>query len=400
MEDTSVADELYKVILDKRELQKEAEALRSERNSKSKEIGQMKVRGEDISSVSLRVKEIGNRIKEIETEQEKKESLLDEINLSLPNFLDEKVPFGKSEEDNVVTREWGEKKKFSFTPLTHYELGEKLKTLDFERGVKLAGSRAYTYSGLAASLERALMNFMLDTNVSEFGYAETFVPVVVNDDSMQMTGQYPKFKDEYYRLDKDNLNLIPTAEVPLTNLYRDEIIKEEELPIYLTAFTSCFRREAGSHGKDTRGLVRVHQFQKIELVKFVKPETSEEEHHKMLANVETILQRLEIPYRVLLLCSKDTSNSSSITYDLEVWMPGLNRYLEISSVSNFKDYQARRGKVRYKTKEGKKEILHTLNGSCLALGRSLAAVMENYQTEDGKIRIPEVLKPYMKVNYD
>lgn len=394
-EDTSLVDKLQEIINSKRKLQKDTEDLRSERNRVSKQIGQMKSKGEDTTSLMESMKKVGDDIKKLEELLEAEENKMLDLNLSLPNLLDETVPLGKSEEDNVEVKTYGAKREFSFKPLPHYEIGESMKIFDFDRGIKLAGSRAYTYFGLGAKVERALMNFMLDVHTVERGYSEVWVPIMVNDESMKTTGQYPKFKDEYYRLDRDGLNLIPTAEVPLTNLYRDEILIEEELPKCITAHTSCFRREAGSHGKDVRGLVRVHQFQKVELVKFTTPEQSAHEHEKMLSDAETILQKLGLHYRVMLLCSKDTSNASSKTFDIEVWMPGLGRYMEISSVSNFKDFQARRGKIRYKTKAGKNQLVHTLNGSGLAIGRTLAAVIENYQTEDGKFEIPEVLKAYI-----
>ncbi|HMV77284.1 MAG TPA: serine--tRNA ligase [Leptospiraceae bacterium] len=393
-EDSSHLEELEETLKNRKKLQQDAETLRSERNRVSKEIGIRKGKGEDISEISHSMKEVGNRIKEIETRLEELEEKIQTINLHFPNLLDPEVPFGKSDADNVETHQFGTKRTFSFTPKPHFEIGENLKILDFERGVKLAGSRAYTYFGKAAKLERALMNFMLDTHSREHGYEEVWVPMLVNDDSMMTTGQYPKFKDEYYRLEKDHLNLIPTAEVPLTNLFRDEILREEELPKSIMAHTSCFRREAGSYGRDTKGLVRVHQFQKVELVKFCRPEDSEKEHRLMLLNAENILKKLNLHYRVLLLCSKDTSNSSSKTFDIEVWMPGLGRYMEISSVSNFKDFQARRGKIRYKSKEGRNLLVHTINGSGLAIGRTLAAVIENYQTESGDFEIPEVLTKY------
>lgn len=393
-EDSSHLEELEETLKNRKKLQQDAETLRSERNRVSKEIGIRKGKGEDISEISHSMKEVGNRIKEIETRLEELEEKIQTINLHFPNLLDPEVPFGKSDADNVETHQSGTKRTFSFTPKPHFEIGENLKILDFERGVKLAGSRAYTYFGKAAKLERALMNFMLDTHSREHGYEEVWVPLLVNDDSMMTTGQYPKFKDEYYRLEKDHLNLIPTAEVPLTNLFRDEILREEELPKSIMAHTSCFRREAGSYGRDTKGLVRVHQFQKVELVKFCRPEDSEKEHRLMLLNAENILKKLNLHYRVLLLCSKDTSSSSSKTFDIEVWMPGLGRYMEISSVSNFKDFQARRGKIRYKSKEGRNLLVHTINGSGLAIGRTLAAVIENFQTESGDFEIPEVLKKY------
>lgn len=379
-----------------RKLKLEVEELRAERNRVSKEIGIQKSQGKDITEISNSMKGVGDRIKAIEEELTKEEESLHELNLGLPNLLDPTVPEGKSEEDNVLVRQWGEIPKLSFEAKTHFDIGEKLGIFDFERGVKLSGARFYTYRGLGAKLERALMNLMLDTHTTENGYEEMWVPVLVNDESMTATGQLPKFAEDFYRLEKDGLNLIPTAEVPLTNYYRDEIIQEKELPISVCAHTSCFRREAGSYGRDTRGLVRVHQFQKVELVKFVEPEKSSEEHEKMLKDAESILQKLKLPYRVMLLCSRDMSSASSKTYDIEVWMPGLGRFMEISSVSNFKDYQARRGKIRYKSKEGKNLLVHTLNGSGLAIGRTLAAVIENYQSEDGTFQIPDVLKPYIR----
>ncbi|MDX1957781.1 MAG: serine--tRNA ligase [Leptospiraceae bacterium] len=387
-------ENLNAIISKKRELQSSGDNMRNLRNQVSKELGIRKSKGEDITKESHDMKELGAKIKDLEAELEKLEIELMDFNLHLPNLLDAEVPFGKSEEDNKILRTEGEKKNFSFKPKPHFEIGEELGILDFVRGVKLSGGRAYTYFGLGAKLERALMNFMLDTQAAN-GYTEVWVPMLVNDDCMKTTGQFPKFKDEYYRIAEDGLNLIPTAEVPLTNLYRDEILKEEDLPISVMAHTSCFRREAGSYGRDTKGLVRVHQFQKIELVKFSKPEDSELEHQKMLSHAESILKKLNLHYRVLLLCSKDTSSSSSKTYDLEVWMPGLNRYMEISSISNFKDFQSRRGKIRYKNKEGKNLLVHTLNGSGLAIGRTLAAIIENNQTEDGKFSIPDVLQKYL-----
>lgn len=379
-----------------KKLRVEAETLRSERNKVSKELGIKKSQGSNIEEEFKKMKAVGDSIKALEENLAIKEEELQRLNLDLPNLLQPTVPFGKSEEDNAVVRLEGKIPSFPFSPLPHFEIGEKQKIFDFERGVKLAGARFYTYINLGAKLERALMNFMLDLHTSKNGYTEMWVPSLVNDASMTATGQFPKFEDDFYRMAKDGLSLIPTAEVPLTNYFRDEILPEKELPISLCAHTSCFRREAGSYGKDTRGLVRVHQFQKVELVKFVTPESSEKEHEKMLADAESVLKSLGLPYRVLLLCSKDTSNASSKTYDLEVWMPGLGRYMEISSVSNFRDYQARRGKIRYKSQEGKNQLVHTLNGSGLALGRTLAAILENYQTKEGGFEIPQALLPYLQ----
>lgn len=393
---TDIEAKIKSVSEKQRKLKLEVEDLRAERNRVSKEIGIQKSQGKDITEISASMKGVGDRIKAIEEELTKEEESLHDLNLGLPNLLDPSVPEGKSEADNVLVREWGEVPKLTYEAKTHFDIGEKLGIFDFERGVKLSGARFYTYRGLGAKLERALMNLMLDTHTSENGYEEMWVPVLVNDESMTATGQLPKFAEDFYRLEKDGLNLIPTAEVPLTNYYRDEIISEKELPISVCAHTSCFRREAGSYGRDTRGLVRVHQFQKVELVKFVEPETSHAAHEKMLQDAESILQKLKLPYRVMLLCSKDMSSASSKTYDIEVWMPGLGRFMEISSVSNFKDYQARRGKIRYKSKEGKNLLVHTLNGSGLAIGRTLAAVIENYQSADGTFQIPDVLKPYIR----
>jgi seryl-tRNA synthetase len=343
------------------------------------------------------VQAIGDEIKSLDERLTALNGRFTDMHLSVPNILDESVPEGKDDKDNVVIRQWGEKRKFDFTPRPHYEVGADLGILDFERGVKLAGARFYVYRDLAARLERSIINFMLDLHTKEHGYSETFGPFIVNDESMTGTGQYPKFRDEYYRMDRDGLSLIPTAEVTLTNLYRDEILEGEELPICLTMQSSCFRREAGAAGRDTRGLIRVHQFQKVELVKFVRPETSFDELEKLTADAEEVLKRLNLHYRVLLLCGGDVSASSAKTYDLEVWMPGLDRYVEISSCSNFLDYQARRARIRYRKEKGARpEFLHTLNGSGLAAGRTMAAIIENYQTADGNIEIPEALKPYMK----
>jgi len=391
-------DRLTQIDKKRRDLSAESDQLRENRNRISKEVGDKKRKGEDASSLMSEVATINERIKEIESGSEALDSEYNELILSVPNVLDESVPEGKDEKDNIVVRTWGEKRSYDFTPKPHFDLGVDLGILDFERGVKLSGARFYVYRALAARLERALLSYMLDLHTTKHGYTETFAPFLVNDESMTGTGQYPKFKDEYYRLDRDNLSLIPTAEVTLTNLYRDEILEKENLPIYVTGQSSCFRREAGSAGKDTRGLIRVHQFQKVELVKFVEPETSFDELEKLVANAEAVLQGLGLHYRVLLLCSVDTSASSSKTYDLEVWMPGLDRYVEISSCSNFLDYQARRAKIRYRTAVGEKPVfVHTLNGSGVAAGRALAAVMENYQQKDGTIAIPEALRPYLSL---
>ncbi|MFW5861675.1 MAG: serine--tRNA ligase [Spirochaetota bacterium] len=381
---------------ERRSLITSADELREQRNKYSKEIGNKKQKGEDATEMMEAVKGVSDSIKELEARLAVLNDEYNDMVLSIPNMIGEDVPAGVDESDNVEVRSWGSKPSFDFEPLPHYEIGTALDILDFERGVKIAGARFYVYRGLAARLERAIINFMLDLHTRENGYEEVFGPFIVNDESMTGTGQYPKFMDEYYRIERDGLSLIPTAEVTLTNLYRDEILPGDSLPVNVTMQSSCFRREAGAAGRDTRGLVRVHQFQKVELVKFVEPETSFDELEKLVAHAEEVLKRLNLHYRVMLLCSGDTSASSARTYDIEVWMPGLNRYLEISSCSNFLDYQARRAKIRYRPAAGGKPVLvHTLNGSGLAAGRTMAAVMENFQNKDKTFDIPDVLKPYM-----
>jgi seryl-tRNA synthetase len=389
-------DELKKIDEERRGLSLKSDEIREKRNKLSKTIGQLKSQGKDADDAMKEVQHLSDELSKFSDRLNELNEKFSDLHLSIPNILDDSVPEGKDENDNKIVREWGKKPEFSFEPQPHYEIGTKLGILDFERGVKLSGARFYIYRGLAAKLERAIINFMLDLHTKEHGYEETFGPFIVNDESMTGTGQYPKFKDEYYRMERDGLSLIPTAEVTLTNIYRDEILDAEILPKYLVMQSSCFRREAGAAGRDTRGLVRVHQFQKVELVKFVEPEKSFEELEKLTLNAEEVLKRLNLHYRTVLLCSADTSAASSKTYDIEVWMPGLNRYMEISSCSNFLDYQARRAMIRYKKSGGKAAYLHTLNGSGLAAGRTMAAIMENYQTEDGQIVIPDALKKYMQ----
>jgi len=397
MEDAVDIAKLEDMDATRRQIIAKIDDLRTMRNTLSKEVGALKQKGQNPTDIMEKVRSIGNDIKQYEEQIASIEETYTTMMLSIPNMLHESVPIGNDEHDNVVMRTWGQKPYFDFEPKPHYDLGTQLNILDFERGVKIAGARFYVYRGLAAQLERAIINFMLDLHTKKHGYTEVFGPFIVNDESMTGTGQYPKFMDEYYRIERDALSLIPTAEVPLTNLYRDEIIDGNNLPMYVTMQSSCFRREAGAAGKDTRGLIRVHQFQKVELVKFVEPETSFDELETLVADAEEVLQLLNLHYRVVLLCSADTSASSSKTYDIEVWMPGLGRYVEISSCSNFVDYQARRARIRYRKKEGEKPMLvHTLNGSGLAAGRTLAAIMENYQTRDGNITIPELLKPYLE----
>ncbi|HOD14582.1 MAG TPA: serine--tRNA ligase [Spirochaetota bacterium] len=389
-------DRLKAMNEERRSLVRKSDEAREKKNKLSKEIGQKKSKGENADDLMKQSQACTDDIKQSTDALAALDAEFTEMHLSVPNFLDKSVPFGTGEQDNPVVRTWGEKPKFTFAPKPHYDLGTALDILDFERGVKLAGTRFYVYKGLAAKMERAIINLMLDLHTTEHGYTEVFGPFIVNDDSMIGTGQFPKFKDEYYRCERDGLSLIPTAEVPLTNLYRDEIL-DQPLPIKITMQSACFRREAGAAGRDTRGLIRVHQFQKVEMVKFADPATSFDELESLTRDAEEVLQKLNLHYRVVLLCSGDTSASSAKTYDIEVWMPGMDRYVEISSCSCFTDYQARRARIRYRKEAGAKpEFVHTLNGSGLAAGRTLAAVMENYQTEKGEIMIPDALKPYFK----
>lgn len=365
---------------------RETEALSNERNVQSKKLGELKAQGKQAEFDALRetMKGVADRLKVLKEEETAVEENFQNLLASLPNLVDDKVPEGKDETANVEIRTQGEIPKFSFDVKPHYEIAEALNLVDFERGVKISGARFYIYNDRIARLERKLSAWMLDQHAAA-GYSERTVPLIVKDECMFGTGQFPKFKDEYYRMEKDDLSLIPTAEVPLTNIYADEILPESELPIKLMALTPCFRREAGSAGKDTRGLVRVHQFYKVELVKFVRPEDSDKEWQALTGDAENILKKLGFTYRVLCLCSGDMGFASSITYDLEIYMPGLKRWLEISSCSNFKDFQARRAKIRYKNAAGKNEYLHTINGSGVAAGRLIAALLEYHQTDTGKI---------------
>lgn len=379
-------------------LLKESEELRNKRNSTSTEIGRLKKSGVDVTQMMEEMRGVGERIQEIENEIRLIEERQTEFLLNIPNIPHKDVPIGKDETENVVIRQWGEPKEFDFEPLNHWDIGEMLDIIDFERGGKITGSRFSVMKGQGARLERSLMNFMLDLNTSK-GYKEIFPPLMVNRDSMTGTGQLPKFEADAFKIAEPEYFLIPTAEVPVTNLHKQEILAESLLPIYYTAYTPCFRREAGSYGKDVRGLIRQHQFNKVELVKFTKPEHSYDELEKLTADAEDILQRLGLPYRVVVLCTGDMGFSSAKTYDIEVWLPGQQRYREISSCSNFEDFQARRANIRFK-REGKKgtEFVHTLNGSGLAIGRTLVAILENYQQKDGSVVIPDVLVPYMKAD--
>ena len=379
----------------RREILQEVEELRSRRNIVSKEVGDLKKAGEDATAQMEEMKGVGEKIKTLDEELKTHEDSMQDFLLNIPNMLHESVPEGNDEDANIEIRKWGTPRKFDFEPLNHWDIAERHDIIDFERATKITGSRFALLKGAGARLERALMNFMLDHN-AEAGYKEVFPPILVNRQSMTGTGQLPKFEEDLFKVEDPDYFLIPTAEVPVTNIHAAEILKEEDLPIYYTAYTPCFRREAGSHGKDTRGLIRQHQFNKVEMVKFVKPEDSWDELEKLTANAEDILQKLGLPYRTVVLCSGDIGFSSSKTYDIEVWLPGQDKYREISSCSNFVDYQARRADIRFKRKGQKKtEFVHTLNGSGLAMGRTLVAVLENYQQSDGSIEIPEVLRPYM-----
>ena len=380
----------------RRDIIGEVEALRSERNNVSKMIGERKKNRQDATEIIERMGEVSNRIKELDESQKQVDEEIRQILMTLPNVPHESVVCGKGAEDNPVIRVWGEKPQFSFTPRPHWEIGEGLNILDFARGAKITGARFTLYRGLGARLERAIVNLMLDLHTGIHGYTEVLTPFMVNRESMTGTGQLPKFEEDLFRIDKVDYFLIPTAEVPVTNIHRDEILREKELPITYVAYSPCFRAEAGSYGKDTRGLIRQHQFNKVELVKFTCPESSYEELEKLTENAEEVLKRLNIPYRVVSLCSADLGFSSAKTYDIEAWLPGQEAYREISSCSNFEDFQARRASIRFRREEGGKvEFVHTLNGSGLAVGRTLVAVLENYQQADGSVVIPEALRPYM-----
>ncbi|MFO7599256.1 MAG: serine--tRNA ligase [Candidatus Desulfacyla sp.] len=380
----------------RREILSGLEALRHQKNRVSEEIAAMKKRGEDASTVIAEMKTVASEIKEKEKELPKFVEELDQMLMVIPNIPDSSVPVGKDETDNPVIRTWGEIREMNFAPRPHWEIGEALGILDFECAAKIAGSRFALYRGPGAKLERALINLMLDMHTREHGYTEILPPFMVNGASMTGTGQLPKFKEDLFKVEGWDLYLIPTAEVPVTNIHREEVLTEEDLPIYYAAYTPCFRSEAGSYGKDTRGLIRQHQFNKVELVKFVRPETSYDELEMLTRNAEEILRRLKLPYRVISLCTGDIGFSAAKTYDLEVWLPGQGLYREISSCSNFTDFQARRAGIRFKRKGGSgTELVHTLNGSGLAVGRTLVAVLESYQQEDGSISVPEALRPYM-----
>ena len=390
-------DDFLKIEEERRMLLKESEELRSKRNTVSEEIGKMRSQKQDASGLIEEMKGVSDSIRDLDEKIKVLEENTTDFLLNVPNIPLESVPVGRDETENIEVRKWGEPGQFDFEPLNHWDIGEILDIIDFERGAKIAGARFSVTKGYGARLERSLMNFMLDLNTSK-GYREVFPPIIVNKESMRGTGQLPKFEMELFKISDPEFYLIPTAEVPVTNIHRNEILNEKDLPIYYTAYTPCFRREAGSYGKDVRGLIRQHQFNKVELVKFVRPEDSVNELELLTGDAEEILQKLGLPYRVMSLCTGDIGFSAAKTYDLEVWLPGQQKYREISSCSNFADYQARRANIRFK-REGRKgtEFVHTLNGSGLAIGRTLVAVLENYQQKDGSVIVPEVLRKYMGV---
>ncbi|MGQ5712275.1 serine--tRNA ligase [Desulforudis sp. DRI-14] len=372
------------------------EQLKNRRNSVSEEVARLKKARQPADDLIVQMREVSQRIKELDEDVRRAEENIQSLMLQIPNIPHPSVPYGKGEEDNVEIRRWGEPRNFAFTPEAHWDLGEQLGIIDFVRGGKVSGARFSFYRGIGARLERALINFMVDLHVNRHGYTELFPPFLVNGASMVGTGQLPKFAEDMFKVEGQDYYLIPTAEVPVTNYYRDEILDAEMLPAYFVAYSACFRAEAGAAGRDTRGLIRQHQFNKVELVKLCRPEDSDEELEKLVHNAEEVLRLLELPYRIILLCTGDIGFSAAKTYDLEVWLPSYQSYKEISSCSNFTDFQARRANIRYRPEpRAKAEFVHTLNGSGVAVGRTVAAILENYQQADGSVVIPEALRPYM-----
>ncbi|MGH8771687.1 MAG: serine--tRNA ligase [Burkholderiales bacterium] len=380
----------------RKSLQTQTQELQAKRNAASKKIGEAKAKGEDTAPMMLSVASIGNEIKELETKLEEVQTALNDMMLGIPNIPHESVPTGTSPEDNAEVRRVGEPRKFDFPPKDHVDIGEKLGLLDFSTASKIASARFVVMKGPLSRLHRALAQFMLDVHTQEHGYTEVYAPYLVNAESMRGTGQFPKFAEDQFACERDGLYLIPTAEVPVTNLVRDEIIASERLPLKFVCHTPCFRREAGSYGKDTRGMIRQHQFDKVELVQIVRPERSYEALEELTLHAGTILEKLKLPYRVVTLCTGDMGFAAAKTYDIEVWLPAQNAYREISSCSNFEAFQARRMQARHRNEKGKPELVHTLNGSGLAVGRTLVAILENYQNKDGSVGIPSALLPYMR----
>lgn len=392
-------DEFLTLEKERRVLLSEVEALKNNRNTVSQEISRLKRAKENADELVLQMRLVGDQITELDAKVKDVEGALQNIIINIPNMLHESVPVGQDENSNVELRTWGVLPVFETEPLAHWEIGEKLNILDFERGSKVTGARFTFYRGLGARLERSLINFMLDTHTREHGYTEFFPPFIANKDSMMGTGQLPKFAEDMFKLEGLDYYLIPTAEVPITNFHRSEILDAKDLPLCYTAYSACFRAEAGSAGRDTRGLIRQHQFNKVEMVKFALPEESYNELEKLTQNAERILELLGLPYRRMALCSGDVGFSSAKTYDLEVWLPSFNTYREISSCSNFEDFQARRADIKFRREpKAKPEFIHTLNGSGLAIGRTVAAILENYQQPDGSVIVPEVLRSYMGVD--
>ncbi len=388
-------DEVLEIDVERRKIQTQADELRAKRKNDSQKIGMMKKNGENTDAIQEEVRKLGDEIKTLEDKQTELDEKQRDILLHTPNIPDETTPVGLSEDDNVVVSTWGEPTKFDFEYKAHWDLCEEKNIVDFERGVKISQSRFTLYRGKGSRLERAIINFFLDYHTEKQGYEEILPPFMANAATMTGTGQLPKFKEDMYKCVDEDLYLIPTAEVPVTNIYSGEILSEDDLPKLMTAYTPCFRRESGSAGRDTRGLIRVHQFNKVELVKLCTPQTSKEEHEKLTKDAEEMLQLLKLPYRKVALSTGDIGFSANKCWDLEVWMPSYNDYKEISSCSNFGDYQARRANIRYRDKEtGKTQFVHTINGSGLAVGRTFAAIVENYQQPDGSILIPEILRKY------
>lgn len=391
-------DEVLDLDKERRDLLQEVEAKKAEQNKASKEVGMKKAKGEDAEDIIASLGSLSDEISEMDKKVKEVEEKIHTLLLGIPNTPDAKVPVGESDEENIEVFKWGEPRDFDFEAKAHWDLGVDLGILDFERATKITGTRFTAFRVRGAQLERAIIDFMLTTHTNDHGYTEYMMPAIANREAMTGTGQLPKFEYDMFKLEDKDLFLIPTAEVPLTNLYGGEILDGEDLPRKMTAYTPCFRAEAGSAGRDTRGLIRNHQFDKVELVKLVKEEDSFDELEKLTNDAEEILQRLDLPYRKVILCSGDLGFSSTMTYDLEVWMPSYGRYVEISSCSNFLDYQARRANLRYRGDDGKVHFAHTLNGSGLAVGRCFAAILENYQNEDGSVTIPEVLRARMGID--
>lgn len=395
--DVTCIDEVVALDEKRRAILVDVEALKSKRNQVSAEIPKRKKAGEDVTAVMAEMREIGDKIKADDAKVSEIDEKINYIMLRIPNIPNPQVPDGETDEDNVEIKVWGDKTKFDFEPKAHWDLGTDLKILDFERAGKTTGSRFTFYKGAGARLERAIINYFLDKHVFDNGYTEILPPYMVNRESMTGTGQLPKFEEDAFKIENNGFFLIPTAEVPVTNFYKNEVLSGEELPIKHVAYSACFRAEAGSAGRDTRGLIRQHQFNKVELVKFCKPEQSYEELDKLVKDAESVLQGLEIPYRIVRICKGDLGFTAALKYDIEVWMPSYNRYVEISSCSNFEDFQARRANIKYRENpKDKPQFVHTLNGSGVAIGRTVAAILENYQQADGSIKIPKVLKAFMR----